>query len=57
MIGVIIGYIVYAIPRGAGGGVTFGYWVSRPLKYAGLWWAMTGAIIGAAVIYVKRITS
>lgn len=53
--GVIVGYIVYAVGRGADGGISFGRWLEFPLRFRGLWWAIVGAIIGGAIVYVKRL--
>ncbi len=57
VIGVIVGYVVYAVGRGADGGMSFGLWVNYPHKSGSVWWAIIGAVIGAATTYVKRLLS
>lgn len=57
VIGLVTGYIAYASSSGASGGVSFSYWVDNPIRYAGLWWGLGGAGVGAAVLYIKRLTS
>ena len=54
--GIILGYFVYAVPRGADGGLRFSYWVERPIRRGALYWALFGACIGIALIYVRRLT-
>lgn len=56
-IGIVVGYIVYATGRGAAGALPFGRWLDYPLRLGVVWWALTGATIGVAVIYVRRLTS
>ena len=57
VVGVIVGYLVYAAPRAGGSGIPFGYWLTHPFRYSVFWWALTGAVVGVAVIYVRRLTS
>ncbi len=54
-LGIVVGYLVYSSGRGAGGAISFGYWLSRPLRSAGLWWGLFGAGVGAAAIYLRRL--
>lgn len=51
-LGIIIGYVVYAIPRGAEGGISFNYWFS---KYRWIWWAIFGAIYGYLDFLYKKL--
>lgn len=44
VIAVIVGFLVYAAP---GDAVDFGYWVSKPLRFGALYWALVGGLIGA----------
>lgn len=64
-VGVIVGYMVYAAGSGAGGASSFGYWFesSFRLKYRsfgfrrpGIWWGLTGGLIGAALIYIRLLS-
>lgn len=55
ILGVVLGYLVYASGQGADGGVSFGYWLSKPVRFAALWWGVVGAGIGAALVYVRRL--
>ena len=57
IVGVVIGYFVYGSARGADGGVRFGFWVQRSIHFGGLWWGLSGAVIGGALIYIRRLTS
>jgi hypothetical protein len=55
--GYVLGYVIYGVARDAGSAVPFAYWAGRPLRYSGLWWGLSGAIVGAALIYIRRLTS
>jgi len=54
---VIVGYFVYAIGSGAEGASSFGSWIDHPIRRGGIWWALTGAGICLAVIYIQRLLS
>ena len=57
ILGLIVGYIVYAVRSGVDGATSFGRWLDYPLRRNGFWWAITGALVGAATAYVRRQTS
>jgi len=52
---IVLGYIVYAAPKGADGGARFGWWLQNPLFYDVFWWALFGAAIACAIVYVTRL--
>jgi hypothetical protein len=56
-LGVVLGYLLYASARGADGALSFHYWLKHPLRFAGLWWGLFGGVVGAAIIYIKRLSS
>jgi hypothetical protein len=56
-LGVVLGYIVYGAARGAEGGTSFSRWLSSPLWYGGLWWAVFGAIVAGGAVYIRRLIS
>lgn len=45
---VIVGYFV------SGDGLSFGFWLERPLRYNVFLWALLGSAIGAGVRYAAR---
>ncbi|MER8574577.1 hypothetical protein NKG99_24165 [Mesorhizobium sp. M1409] len=49
VLGGIVGYAVYAVGQGAGGAVSFSYWLHYPIRMNGLWWAILGALMGSGV--------
>ncbi|MDB6043563.1 MAG: hypothetical protein JWM63_2114 [Gammaproteobacteria bacterium] len=55
--GTITGYVVYGVGQGADGGVSFGYWINSPFRFEGFWWGVAGGTAGAAMFYIKRLTS
>ena len=57
IVGLVVGYLVYTAARGASSSLPFGYWLTHPLRFSGLWWGLMGAAIGVAVIYVRRLIS
>ncbi|MFW5498388.1 MULTISPECIES: hypothetical protein [unclassified Maridesulfovibrio] len=40
--GVVVGYIVYALPAGAGGAMSFKSWLKYPVSKGIIWWAVGG---------------
>jgi hypothetical protein len=50
----VLGYLVYAVGWGEGA-LSFENWIWR-LFLGPLWWALFGAVIGAAIIYVRNLT-
>ena len=57
IVGVIVGYVAYATGRGAGGAMLFGRWLDYPSRMGWIWWALTGAGVSVAVIYIRRLSS
>jgi hypothetical protein len=53
-LGTVLGYIVYAVGWGEGA-LPFENWIWRPLRGA-IWWALFGAVIGGASIFVRNLT-
>jgi hypothetical protein len=49
----VLGYIVYAVGWGEGA-LPFENWIWRPLHGA-IWWALFGAVIGGASIFVRNL--
>ena len=56
-IGIVIGYLVYASAKGAGGAISFAYWVRHPIRFSGTWWGFLGGTVGGALIYIRHLTS
>jgi hypothetical protein len=50
----VLGYVVYAVGWGEGA-LPFESWIWR-VFLGPLWWALFGAVIGGAVIYVRNLT-
>ena len=55
--GVIVGYFVYAVSGGADGVSSLARWLDYPLRSGWIWWALTGAVVSIAVIYIRRLSS
>lgn len=51
VISVTIGYFAHA---SAYDGISFPFWIERPLRYGVVWWAIAGAAIGPAARYAFR---
>ena len=49
----VLGYLVYAAGWGDGA-VPFGNWLGRLLD-GPIWWALFGAVIGCAIIFVRNL--
>jgi hypothetical protein len=49
----VLGYLVYAAGWGEGA-VPFGSWLGRLLE-GPIWWALFGAVIGGAIIFVRNL--
>jgi hypothetical protein len=47
--GVLAGYLVYAAPAD---GVSFGYWINRPISYGAWLWALGGGLAGLGFRYL-----
>jgi hypothetical protein len=56
LIGLIVGYHVNAVRAGAGGYPHISWWLQRFLGEAALW-ALIGAAIGFALVYVRQLLS
>ena len=56
-LGIVLGYLVYAIGSGADGALPFSYWLESPIRSAAIWWALFGAAIAVALIYIRRFLS
>jgi hypothetical protein len=64
VVGTLVGYMMYAMTAGADGAVHFSYW-SWTCKifssycmsgaFSNITWTFLGAVLGAAVIYVRRL--
>ncbi len=57
IVGIIAGYFVYAVSGGADGVSSFARWLDYPLRSGWIWWALTGAVVSIAVIYIRRLLS
>ena len=57
VLGVVIGYFVYASSRGGGGAVSFSSWLEGSLQFRrpGIWWGLTGGAVAAALFYVRLL--
>jgi len=55
VLGIVTGYLVYAIAQGAGGAMSFGRWLEYGIWAAALSWAIVGALIGGGSVYVRRL--
>ncbi len=40
--GILTGYIVYALPAGADGAMSFKFWLKYPVRKGIIWWALGG---------------
>jgi hypothetical protein len=49
--GFLLGYVIYTLPLGMDGGMTFGAWADRPFRHGGIWWAAAGLLGGGALLY------
>lgn len=64
VLGLVVGYFVYALGRGASGGGSFVYWVEDSvtphfqggLQRSGLYWSLGGGAIAAALFYIRVLT-
>lgn len=56
LIGSIVGYIVYGVAQGADGGISFQYWLEKPIRHYGALWALVGAVVGCGLFYIKRLS-
>lgn len=67
VLGTIVGYVAYAAGSDASGARRFGSWMwtCRAFNRYGcmydsfwnIWWTITGGAVGAAVVYIRRLTS
>ena len=57
VLGIIVGYVVYALSRGADGAMSFSYWldVSFGFRRAGIWWGLAGGGISSALFYIRLL--
>ena len=62
--GLVAGYVIHALDRGADGGWPFGDWVEssfipsprQGLRHDGLFWCLGGGAIAAALFYIRVLT-
>ena len=58
-LGVVLGYLVYAAPKGADGGIGFESWLRRSFRWSyrarGIEWALFGAFFGGAAVYLRQL--
>lgn len=52
--GILLGYVFYALGYGSGA-VSFGYWISQPVRGNVAEWGLFGGAVGAATIFVIRL--
>lgn len=57
IVGVVVGYFVYAVAGGAEGTSRFSNWIDHPIRRGWIWWALTGAAVSVAMIYIRRLSS
>lgn len=57
VIGFITGYFAIAVRYGAEGGPRFSSYMAGLIYYSGLWWAITGAMVGGALVYIKMLSA
>ena len=55
VLGVLIGYLIYANAQSAGGAMSFGRWLVYSIWAAALWWAIVGVCIVGGGVYVRRL--
>ena len=55
VMGILIGYLVYAVAQGADGAMGFGRWLEYSIWAAALLWAIVGALIVGGGAYVHRL--
>lgn len=59
VLGIVVGYGVYAAGRGADGAGSFSYWLfsSYRFKGSGLLWGLTGGSIASSLFYIRLLLS
>ena len=55
VMGVLIGYLAYAVAQGADGAMSFGRWLEYSIWAAALLWAIVGALIMGGSAYMQRL--
>lgn len=55
--GNIIGYILYALPSGVDGSVSYRFWFYHPIRYDGFWWTLGGGVVGGSAYYARRLAA
>ena len=55
VLGILTGYLVYAIAQGADGAMSFGWWLEYSIWAAALLWAIVGALIVGGNAYMQRL--
>ena len=55
VLGILTGYLVYAIAQGADGAMSFGRWLEHSIWAAALLWAIVGALIVGGNAYMQRL--
>ncbi len=55
VLGILTGYLIYAIAQGAGGAMSFGRWLEYSIWAAALLWAIGGALVVSGSVYVRRL--
>lgn len=53
MTGVVVGYLVYAVGRGAAGAIGFSRWLQYPIRFDIVWWAIFGLLVAIAIVVIK----
>ena len=55
VVGILTGYLVYAVAQGADGAMSFGRWLEYSIWAAALLWAIVGALIVGGNAYMQRL--
>jgi hypothetical protein len=55
VLGILTGYLIYAIAQGADGAMSFGRWLEYSIWAAALLWAIVGALIVSGSAYVRQL--
>lgn len=56
-LGVVLGYIVYALSESHRGAMRFDIWIQHPVRTSATWWGLYGAITAMAWVCVRRFLS
>lgn len=55
--GVILGFFVFNVPRGPAQVMTFSNWLKYPMNSGAFLWGAIGAIVGAAIYAIGRLSN